>query len=150
MPSGKTHTITTIGLALGSVCAFEPALTVGILTGLIISPDQDVDDGFIGLYHLRRIPVIGKALSLAWQIFWKPYSKVVPHRSTISHSIFFGTVLRVGYLVLPILILNYFGLPVHLPEKFGQWLVGLCLSDALHIILDFSIRGERKERFQNY
>lgn len=149
MPSGRTHSITTIGLALGSVCVLEPALTVGILSGLVISPDLDVDDGFIGLAHLRRIPVVGKFLSFVWRIFWWSYSKVVPHRSAVSHSIFFGTALRVGYLVLPILILNYFGLPIHLPEKFGQWFVGLCLSDALHIVLDFTIKGERKERFPN-
>ena len=149
MPSGRIHTITTIGLAVGSACAFEPALTVGIVSGLILSPDLDVDDGFIGLYHLRRIPVVGKLLSFAWRIFWWPYSKVVPHRSAISHSILFGTCLRVGYLVLPILVLNYFGLPVYLLAKFGQWFIGLCLSDALHIILDFSIRGNKRERFGN-
>lgn len=149
MPSGKTHSITTIGLALGSACAFEPALTVGILSGLILSPDLDVDDGFIGLYHLRRIPKVGKFLSFAWRVFWLPYSKIVPHRSAISHSILFGTCLRVGYLVFPLLVLNYLGLPIHLSDKFGQWFWGLCLADALHIILDFTIRGERKERFQN-
>lgn len=147
MPSGRVHSITTIGLALGSVCAFEPALTAGILSGLIISPDLDCDDGFIGLYHLRRIPIIGKVLSLAWRVFWWPYSKVVPHRSPISHSILFGTCLRVGYLLLPLLILNYFGLPAHLPDKFGQWFIGLCFSDALHIILDFTIRGKKNREY---
>lgn len=149
MPSGKTHSMTTIGLALGSVCAFEPALTVGILSGLILSPDLDIDEGFLGLHHLRRIPIIGKPLSLAWRVFWLPYSKIVKHRSVISHSIFFGTVLRVGYLALPILILNYLGLPAHLPDKFGQWFVGICLSDALHIILDFTIKSDKREIYRN-
>lgn len=141
IPSGRVHTATTIGLALGSVCVLEPALTLGILSGLVLSPDLDVDKGFIGLHHLRKIPFVGKALSLVWRILWLPYSYIVPHRSHISHSIFFGTCARVAYLLLPILVLNYFGLPIHLPSKFGVWFLGLCLSDILHIFLDYAVKG---------
>jgi uncharacterized metal-binding protein len=71
----------------------NPALTVGILSGLVISPDLDVDHGFIGLAHLRRLPG-GIVVSYAWRAFWYPYSKIVPHRSHISHSIIFGTLAR--------------------------------------------------------
>lgn len=136
MPSGKIHTVTTIALATLTVPAMQPALTVGVLTGCILSPDLDVDGGFIGMYHLRRTWFVGPAISGLWRLFWLPYSKIVPHRSHISHSIFFGTVARVAYLLIPLLILNMMGVPMKLPEWFGWWFVGLCLADTLHIALD--------------
>ena len=142
MPSGRVHTTTTLILAVGSLVVAEPALTVGILSGLILSPDQDVDGGFIGMSHLRHIPVVGKMVSKCWQWFWWPYSKLVPHRSHISHSIFFGTCARVGYLIIPLLAVNYLGLPMKLPTDTGQWFLGLCLADALHIILDNTVKGK--------
>ena len=147
MPTGRTHTSTTLMLAGLSVCTGSPAVTLGILTGLIISPDQDCDDGFIGLAHLRRIPLIGRPLSWCWRGFWWFYSKVVPHRSNISHSIFFGTCVRVAYLMFPLLILNYFGWEIHLNKNFGLWFLGLCLSDTLHIILDFTVKGRKVPRY---
>ena len=143
MPSGRTHTVTTGLLAISTMPLAEPALTCGVLAGLILSPDLDVDGGFIGLYHLRRIPFIGTAVSYAWRLYWLPYSIAVPHRSHISHSIFFGTAVRVGYLLIPLLALNFFGVPMAFPSWLGLAFVGLCLSDALHIILDWSVRETR-------
>lgn len=137
MPSGRTHTLATGLLAVGTLPLGDVGLTAGVLAGLIISPDLDVDEGFIGLAHLRRVGCVGNVLSGIWRAFWYPYSKLVPHRSHISHSIFFGTVARVGYLVLPILLANFFGLPLAIPSWFGMWFIGLCLSDALHIIMDW-------------
>lgn len=143
MPSGRVHTMTTIVLAVGSVMSGQDtALTVGILSGLVLSPDLDVDGGFIGLAHLRRVPIVGNLLSRCWQLFWLPYSKVVPHRSHISHSIFFGTCARVGYLVLPLLALNVSGVPMKLPTETGQWFIGLSLADTLHIVLDNTVKGK--------
>ena len=143
MPSGRIHTVTTIILSVGSIASGQDAaVTVGILSGLVLSPDLDVDGGFIGLAHLRRVPFIGTAISYCWQAFWWPYSKVVPHRSHISHSIFFGTVARVGYLIIPLLAINVLGVPLKLPTHFGAWFVGLCLADALHIILDNTVKGK--------
>ncbi len=147
MPSGRVHTLTTLGLAVGSILMVDPVVSVGILSGLILSPDLDVDDGFIGLSHLRRMPVVGTALSWIWRAFWWPYSKTVPHRSAISHAPIVGTVLRVGYLTLPLLVMNFMGVPMTLPTGFGRWFIGLCLADGLHIILDWTVKHERtKER----
>lgn len=137
MPNGRVHTLTTLGLAVGSLPFLSPPLTVGIISGLILSPDLDVDFGFIGLAHLRRIPIAGKVISGCWQVFWYPYAKIVPHRSHISHSILFGTCLRVGYLALPLLALNYLGMEMGIPTWFGAWFIGLVLADTLHIILDW-------------
>lgn len=140
MPSGHVHTMTTVALAALSLPVGEPSLTSGILTGLIVSPDLDVDGGFLGMAHLRRVPVVGGLLSFAWQVYWYPYAKIVPHRHYISHSIFFGTCLRVAWLMMPLLIANYHGLDVRL-DGFGHWFVGLVLADALHIVLDNTVRG---------
>ena len=142
MPSGRVHTVTTIGLAVGTCLIVPVPVTVGILSGLILSPDLDVDDGFIGLAHLRHLPAVGNIVSGLWQAFWYPYSRLTPHRSHISHSIFFGTCLRVAYLLLPLLAINFFGVPIKLPTGFGAWFIGLCLSDALHIILDWTVKGK--------
>jgi len=67
MPSGRVHTVTTIGLAVGTALFVPAPVTVGILSGLILSPDLDVDDGFIGLAHLRRVPAVGNIISGCWQ-----------------------------------------------------------------------------------
>ena len=140
MPNGRTHTAATVMLAVGTLPLANPPLTAGVLSGLILSPDLDVDDGFIGLAHLRRIGYIGGLLAGFWRAFWYPYSKIVPHRSHISHSVFFGTALRVGYLAIPLLALSFF---VHIPVKswVGIWFIGLCLSDALHIFMDYFKKG---------
>lgn len=136
MPSGRIHTMTTIALAAASLPLGNPPLTAGVLSGLIPSPDLDCDDGFIGFAHLRRVGCVGSILSGLWRAYWYPYAKATPHRSHISHSIFFGTVVRVFYLILPVLAVNLLGVPVSIPQWFGMWFAGLCLSDALHIILD--------------
>lgn len=143
MPSGRVHTVTTIGLAVGTALFVPAPVTVGILSGLILSPDLDVDDGFIGLAHLRRVPAVGNVISGCWQAFWYPYSRLTPHRSHISHSILFGTCLRVAYLLIPLLAINFLGVPIKLPTGFGMWFIGLCLADALHIILDYTVKGKK-------
>lgn len=136
MPSGRIHTVSTLAVAACTIPLAEPALTAGVLTGLILSPDLDVDDGFIGLAHIRRIGCVGGVLSGIWRAFWYPYSKLVPHRSHISHSIIFGTAFRVMYLFIPVLAVNLF-IPFGLPSWFGMWFVGLCISDAVHIFMDW-------------
>ena len=137
MPSGRAHTVGTLAIAACTIPLANPALTAGVLSGLILSPDLDVDEGFIGLAHLRRVGCVGGVLSGVWRAFWYPYSKLVPHRSHISHSIIFGTIARVFYLSLPFLFINLMGVPLAIPQWFGMWFIGLCLSDALHIVMDW-------------
>ena len=143
MPSGRTHTTTTCLLALLTLPLMKPALTAGVLAGLIVSPDLDVDKGFIGLAHLRRVPFVGRALSWMWRVFWYPYAFIVPHRSYISHSIFFGTFLRVACLITPLLTLNFWGVPMNFPAWLFPAFIGLCLADALHIVLDWTVKENR-------
>jgi len=45
---------------------------------------------------------------------WKPYSKLIPHRSWASHSPIFGTLIRMAYLLaipLTVVTLSAFALP---------------------------------------
>lgn len=129
--------MTTLALAAITLPAGNPPLTVGVLSGLVLSPDLDVDGGFIGMAHLRRIGCVGGVLSGLWRVYWYPYAKIIPHRSHISHSVLFGTLLRVFYLIFPLLVANFFGVPMSIPQWFGMWFLGLCLSDALHIFMDW-------------
>lgn len=150
MPNGKTHTISTIVasamiLPLAAVYShndplFTLAVTSGTLSGIIISPDLDVEDGFYGLHVLRRCPKVGNVISMAWRMFWYPYSRLVPHRSRFSHSIGLGTLGRIAYL-FSFVFLFCFLTGIHLviySQYLFAWFLGLCLADALHIIMDYS------------
>lgn len=137
MPNGMTHTAATLLLAGATLPLANTAITAGVLTGVLVSPDLDVDGGNISLYHLRRVGCIGGVLSGVWRAYWYPYAKLTPHRSHISHSVLFGTMLRVFYLIFPFLVANFFGVPMAIPQWFGMWFLGLCLSDALHILMDW-------------
>jgi uncharacterized metal-binding protein len=46
-------------------------------------------------------------------------------------------------LLIPLLALNFFGVPMAFPSWLGLAFVGLCLSDALHIILDWTVKETR-------
>ena len=145
MPSGRTHTMATIALGVGSLLTGQDtAVTVGILSGILLSPDLDVDEGNISLAHLRRVPFVGKTLALAWRFYWLPYALAAPHRSHISHSLIFGTLARVGYILIPVLAINFIGVPLSIPAGFGMWLIGLALADALHIFMDYTMKENRK------
>lgn len=147
MPNGKTHTLSTIIasaaiLPLAAMYSHDPLFTMavisGTLSGIIISPDLDVEDGFYGLHVLRRCPKVGKLISMAWRVFWYPYSRLVPHRSRFSHSIGLGTLGRIAYLfgfIFLFCVLTGTGLDVSSQYLFA-WSLGLGLADALHITMD--------------
>lgn len=137
MPSGMTHTTATLILAGATLPLGNPAITAGVLTGILLSPDLDVDNGNISLYHLRRVGCVGNILSGLWRAYWYPYAKLTPHRSHISHSLLFGTAFRVFYILLPVLVANFLGVPMVMPSWFGMWFIGLVLADALHILMDW-------------
>lgn len=145
MPDGLTHSRVTIAasIALPVILAYNHAdlsvivsATAGCLSGLIISPDLDVDSGFYGLYIIRR--ATGGTLAFVWQVFWWPYSRIVPHRSFWSHSYIFGTLIRLCYLLLPILAIMWLvKIPLPSPTWEMFWFVaGLSISDGLHITMD--------------
>lgn len=131
MSSGRDHTAATFGLA----CIYSTVdwkVGIWILTGILLSPDLDVDGGYIGYKFLRPFP----PLYWLWRAWWYPYSKFIPHRSWISHMPFVSTGLRILYLLGPLFCVYYY--------FTSSWLIvpwdfvhGLVLSDFLHAVMDF-------------
>jgi uncharacterized metal-binding protein len=115
-------------------------LVGGVLSGLIISCDLDVDNGFIGFYFLRKIPFVGPIISMAWRIYWFGYAKLIPHRSWISHAPIISTFIRVALLGITWLVIANL---LHISEFLVSWhylfiyFIGLCISDTKHFVLDF-------------
>jgi uncharacterized metal-binding protein len=146
--TGPQHTRAT--LALAAVAApvalvatrnvtNSAALVAGILATILVSPDLDVDGGYIGLAYLRRVSPI---LSAAWRLLWWPYAKVMPHRGW-SHIPIVGTASRVIYLALIVLAAQAalyaagVGVTPCLMAGAAWWaVVGLCVGDLWHIVCD--------------
>lgn len=92
----------------GAVTLFgQPALGISMaLTitawGLLFSPDLDLantgrhQSGGCKAWHRW------KRAGLGW--YWKPYGYAFKHRSKFSHTLIPGTLLRILYVVLPVLL----------------------------------------------
>lgn len=144
MPGHVTHdratwVLTAVGTPLaawaGSYFLDEPVTlallatgyATGGVSGLILTPDLDVDRG---CYSYMRMRLIHPALGLLWQWYWTPYAKAFAHRGP-SHWYVFGTLTRIIY-----------GLPWLIPLLFTPWafvlgwVTGLMAADAGHATLD--------------
>lgn len=144
MPDGWTHSADTL-LATTATSILIPiffrvsiphtvAILAGCLTNLIMSPDLDVDGGFLGFHVVRKFA--GGVVGGIWRVVWWPYAKLIPHRSKISHSLILGTAIRVAYLLVllsPALYLLHVDMSSPL---LGYWFVGLCLMDSVHVMHD--------------
>lgn len=124
----------------------------GCFTGLLITPDLDINNGNISDTFIRRA---FPPAQIVWRLFWTPYAILLPHRSPLSHFPFLGTLLRIGYIFL---LLNLFSLLFFLfGNIFSQhhflfvwdwsFFLGLCHVDIIHYFADKRIKG--KEQFEN-
>lgn len=161
MPSARVHDFITVSTAVvGTPAALTLSLpdmnmtnaallgAAYLASGLLFSPDLD----------LRSRPY------RRWRglrFIWIPYQKMVPHRSWVSHSIFFGPVIRVAYFTLMMALLTLIGLglvnlltpvdPTHTmlsisgtitywieyhPVAVGYAAVGFVLGAAAHVVAD--------------
>jgi len=135
-------------ILLAAVLAAVPVITrdwrnvlipLGTLAALKISPDMDLNKNALGL--LGRIGFVDE------------YAALVPHRSRISHSPIFGTMIR---------FVLVFGIPMLLSGGiFGFWvpwmwivrfLVGMCMADIVHILSDillseFKVRTRMRRKY---
>lgn len=147
MPSGKTHAVITLATAsltytLATFSGEPPSLAVltafGCTLGVIVNPDLDIK-GTRADKLIRK--ETGFIPAVAWGLFWNPYSYYIPHRSIISHGLIIGTVIRLLYIAVPLALLG--ALP-----KFGPVLnrviLGLIISDNLHIGADYFVTGIKK------
>lgn len=134
MANGRTHAITTLILAGASAiyCQHNDLTqwhTVGIVSGVLIGPDLDVDGGNISNKILRSVPVVGGAMDGFWLWYWRLYAEFMQHRGLLSHSFVVSTLFRYACAFWPMLLIPG-------AVMYWEFLYGLMLSDALHIVLD--------------
>jgi uncharacterized metal-binding protein len=155
MPSGSTHAIITTlaavslaGLGYLSKQPEAPTLAVagGCLVGLILTPDLDLNESTYSYYIMKK--ETGLIFARLWSLAWFPYSRLIRHRSWVSHFPILSTMIRVGYLAgIAWLILLLLGKPWPWSEA-PTWLpwaiVGLMVSDTLHWAADMIVTGMKR------
>lgn len=171
MATGKDHTNASLGLLIG-VCAGYysgyvinpesiPVVLAGLaLSGFLVSPDLDVDNGNISNLYIRK----WFKTDIFWDIFWRPYRIGKKHRG-LSHIPLLSTLFRFLYIAFPPVIIFFndqetptihlfmlslvsllFSIPILIAGYslflFGlelnilYFLFGMCLADLLHILMD--------------
>lgn len=143
MPSGLIHgeitaaaTILTYawGIKNGEAPALVAAAAVGCAAGLLLTPDLDI----VGSRADGLIRRTGFIPAVIWGILWYPYSALLSHRSIWSHGLIIGTVIRVIYVAIPLLII---GVNLRPWPYLIRGIIGLTISDNLHIGADFLVSG---------
>jgi len=104
------------------------------------SPDSDIDKSTYQDFYASFFEFY---LGFIWKIIWIPYRLIVSHRSWVSHTSLFGTLIRFTYI---------FGLPYFLAliafpgifkiindnwDLFLYFFIGTAWGDQIHLILDF-------------
>lgn len=152
MSTGKEHSGATKQVGIGIVIGWTfttyftltdvVIFTLSIPLALIVTPDWDVDEGFIGDYYIRKIMFT----DLFFDIWLAPYRKAIKHRSPLSHWPVLGTLLRVIYIFVPPIVVIFkdqatnrlrlllLSLPAQLISLLFWWLVGLLLYVGFDII----------------
>ena len=144
MASGRVHSVASLvaaipaGIAawyLTADIAGALAVMAGCASGVLIMPDLDTAEG----KTVEAERIAGKVLLLGglWSAFWWPYSKATKHRSGLSHTPGIGTLGRLLYLAIPLLLLAWWqGWTLAIPAWLWPWAAGLAAMDCLHWIMD--------------
>ena len=103
--TGKQHTRVNLAgasiITIGSIITGQWLLLVsvtGVLYSILVSPDSDVDAGYISHYYIRK--VFGRIGDWYWSNLRKPYAKNFKHRG-VSHIPVIGTLTRLSYILAP-------------------------------------------------
>jgi len=158
MPDGQTHerlratfspiiALESIGLLL-----IDPdpvsvgALWSGYLSGRYVEPDLDIN--IMTESELRVTQDFGFFIGWLWGKYWYPYAKIIPHRHWLSHGAFISTILRLVYLLSPMLFVisllstSWFMDYSYTSKKYLlQYYIGLAQADLIHIIADHLHKG---------
>ncbi|MDH5183461.1 MAG: metal-binding protein [Gammaproteobacteria bacterium] len=152
MASGRTHALITATLAMPTAATVGLLLSqgdvklaliagMGGLSGLLLHPDQDLDH--LDFYEHRIIKWSWGLLAF-WVGWWIPYGRLIPHRHWLSHTPFIGTIGRVMYLVV-YLVIHYLvlteGLHIRIEIQIElisiiYWVIGLSIADIGHWLAD--------------
>jgi len=148
------------GFLLGSL-VFGPGIeyAVGALVGIMLTPDLDVDGGYIGNKIIRSR--FGSLAEKAWSGLWFLYRGSIKHGSELSHFPIVSTVFRLVYLYLILLVVPYTIIGLALPGawdvagEFRWWngvilshyriILGLMGSDLIHWALDVMTTEHKKQ-----
>lgn len=157
MSAGFVHRKASIFLACGFLLGGIISLDInwlqyifGALLGIFLTPDIDVDNGFIGDAMIRKY--VGKWAESVWKIFWYWYRRSLKHGSPLSHFPIISTLGRLTYLflwiiIIPEIILKYTvmsGLNIGYEISWYidkimigyRIIIGLMASDLIHWTLD--------------
>lgn len=177
----KASVILAGGFLLGSL-AFGPGVeyAAGALVGILLTPDLDVDAGNISNQIIRE-KIGGRpngkqkshpwfivrrrvawAVEKAWDGLWYFYRKSLKHGSELSHFPVIGTIGRLAYLYLFLLVIPYTVLALALPgawdmagelrwwnyQLLDHWrlILGLMGSDLIHWALDLLTTEHKKQK----
>ena len=150
MSSGVRHAQASVVISfptgIGQAILHGPALGftcwLGCLSGIVLSPDLDVDGRTHSESVIYQLP-LGCLIGTIFTVFWYPYARIFKHRSVWSHLPILGTLIRVLYLFIPLIIASLlFGFWPGLVDRlfmnplFWSWCAGLAVSDALHWVMD--------------
>ena len=118
------------------------ALFSGGILGIPLSPDLDHHAKTYSEHWVSK--KLGRNFGYWYTFYWMPYSILIPHRSFWSHGIIVGTLGRLFYISLPLIVLSLLwpGFFTWFPwealySECAMWVyLSLLLSDVLHRIMD--------------
>jgi len=167
MSKGIVHTKASLilagGFLVGTAFTLDPhnlQYVAGALISVILNPDLDVDhgqtDGFKVVKHA------GSVVSTGWRYAWYMYRHSLRHGGELSHFPVVGTLGRILYLYLSVIVVPYLVLaPVLHLDFWGEitwwlwWIVvhykvtlALAGSDFIHWSLDV-LTTEHRKRVKN-
>lgn len=173
MSSGATHAGVSLFIGTASITTGfltqNPdffAVGAGALSGVLLTPDLDVDNGNISYWFVGKF--LGRPGRFIWTLWWSAYARAIKHRSGLSHFPVLGTVLRLIYIFVPLvtifirdqeasflwnlayalvaqlisiplwigMILMYLYAPEFLTAYASWYVLGLVVSDTAHFIFD--------------
>jgi uncharacterized metal-binding protein len=114
MASGRIHAVTTVALSLGfapivlSAVKGTPELLIlipGIMLGILITPDLDIDHRIVSHRYMRNM--FGRVVGMYWYYLWHSYSICFKHRSALSHLPIISTLIRLTFLAFPPIIVLF-------------------------------------------
>ncbi len=115
----------TIAIAAATMGEFEIAwIGAGVpIYEILCTPDHD---------HASR-KIRGNLVKRLWLTYWTPFKFGVPHRSKWSHSLLFGTPIRLVYALSPLFLVGHL---LKLDVQLLPILWIALISDSVHLLKD--------------
>lgn len=157
MSAGYVHTRASVLLAgafastaLATHNTPDLQFAVGALIGVMITPDCDVDNGFIAYHYIKKS--LGSFAERIWDYIWFFYRRSLKHGSELSHFPIISTLGRITYLFFFAIVLPYLfmGIFIHFDLRYELlwWIGKICLywrvvvglmgADTIHFVLDIA------------